>query len=151
MERIIEIIVYVISELRQKKEISEIDLDTLEKLGYSNSEISTAFSWIIDQADMTDSKVSEVQFTNSRSFRILHEVERDLFTKDALGELIQLHSLKILSNDNIESIIERTLLTGASKIDSADLKSMVSDMLFNSQFNNSIGSRILLRGNDTIN
>lgn len=149
-ERIIEIIVYVISELKQNKQISEIDIDQLNELGYTNSEISTAFSWLVDRLEFSDQMFMKDETTSDDSFRILHEAEKELFTQDAIGQLIQLHSLGILTNDHIESLIERALITGIDRIDSSGLKSFVAGMIFNSQPTSRSGNRILLKGNDTI-
>ncbi len=149
-ERIIEIIVYVISELKLNKQISEIDVDQLHELGYTNSEISTAFSWLVDRMEFSDQMFTKDETSSDDSFRILHEAERELFTQDAIGELIQLHSLGILTNEHIESLIERALITGMDRIDSSGLKSFVAGMIFNAHPSGGSGNRILLRGNDTI-
>ncbi len=149
-ERIIEIIVYVISELKQNKHISDIDVDQLHELGYTNSEISTAFSWLVDRMEFSDQMFLKDETTSDDSFRILHEAERELFTQEAVGELIQLHSLGILTNEHIESLIERALITGMDRIDSSGLKSFVAGMIFNAHPSAKSGNRILLRGNDTI-
>lgn len=149
-ERIIEIIVHVISELRQNKQISEINVGELEQMGYTSSEISTAFSWLADTLDGADSFLSSVNYTKPESFRILHEAERDIFEKEAWGDLIQLHSLGILKNEHIENIIERTIMMGMRKIDSANLKSIVAMLVFNAE-QGSQALRYSLNGNDLIN
>ena len=51
-ERIVEIITFVLSELKQNKKLSEIDLNVLQDRGYSSSEISTAFSWLVDKLEL---------------------------------------------------------------------------------------------------
>jgi uncharacterized protein Smg (DUF494 family) len=45
-EKIIEIIVYLLSELKANKQLTEVDMHKLENLGYTPNEINTAFSWV---------------------------------------------------------------------------------------------------------
>lgn len=150
-ERIVEIIVYVISELKHNRQISDIDINELQKMGYSKTEISTAFSWIVDRFELADKFYVNEEFVNQNSFRILHEAERDLFTKEAWGELLQMLSLGLLTNEHIEMIIERTVMTGMSQITSEHLKLYVANIIFNAQINNFPGSRLMLTGEDLIN
>jgi len=150
-ERIIEIIVYVISELRQNKHISEIDIKELQKLGYTSAEISTAFSWLVDRIELNDKVLTTDIKLKAGSFRILHEAEQELFSRDAWGELIQLHTLGVVGTEHIESLIERALLTGMHEIDTGQLRAFVATMIFNAEGSASGGSRYMLNGSDTIN
>ncbi|MBM2817237.1 MAG: hypothetical protein HW421_3999 [Ignavibacteria bacterium] len=150
-EKIIDIIVYVISELRQNKKISDINIDELLSRGYTNAEISTAFSWLVDRIEFSDTTFVVESFSNEESFRILHEAEKDLFTTEAWGDLVSLHSLRLLTNEHIESIIERAMMLGIRKIDSGNLKSFVAMLVFNAESNSNQNSRFMLNGNDTIN
>jgi uncharacterized protein Smg (DUF494 family) len=150
-ERIVEIIVYVISELKSNRQISDIDIDELQKQGYSKTEISTAFSWIVDRFELADKFYINQDFVSQDSFRILHEAERDLFTKEAWGELLQMLTLGLLTNDHIELIIERTIMTGMNQINSDMLKLYVANIIFNAQINNFPGNRLMLTGEDLIN
>ncbi len=149
-EKIVEIITYVLSELKQNKKISEIDLNELESKGYSNSEISTAFSWLVDRVEFSN-KITTLEIESDNSFRILHDAEKELFTDQAWGELIQMQSIGILNSQQIELIIERALLSGIFKIDSFFLKNMIASFIFNATNSLMPGSRVLLSGNDTIN
>jgi uncharacterized protein Smg (DUF494 family) len=150
-EKIVEIIVYVISELKHHKNIAEIDLKELQQKGYSSSEISTAFSWIVDKIEFNTEVFIAPVLADENSFRILHEAEKDLFTQEAWGDLIQLHSLGIIKNEHIEAIIERTLMLGLRKIESPHLKGFVAMTIFNYLGNDLPGSRLMLTGNETVN
>lgn len=147
-EKIVEIISHVLKEIKSNKEISEIDLKKLSSKGYSEKEISTAFSWLIDRVEFKD-PFSFADITNS--FRMLHSAERDLFSTEAYGELVELNSLGVLSNQNIEDLVEKALFTGFALIDTPKLKQMVAEILLSSEGTIENGSRLLLRGNDTIN
>jgi len=149
-ERIIEIIVYVITELRQNKNFTEIDVKELQKRGYSNIEISTAFSWLVDRIEISQQLFTQEKQSQASSFRVLHEAEKDLFTQEAWGELIQLNSLGIVTNEHIEMIIDRAILSGFRRVDNNLLKSFVAMVIFNVFDDNQTGSRLMLHGNDTI-
>ncbi|MGA2297506.1 MAG: DUF494 family protein [FCB group bacterium] len=150
-EKIIEIIVFVIAELKQNKHFDEIDIDELQRLGYTKEEISTAFSWLVDRIEFSDKFPTTAVFTNVKSFRVLHDVEKQLFTPEAWGDLIQLHSLGIITNEMIEVLIERAIMMGMQEIDCENLKSFVASFIFNAHSNNSMSQRYMLKGNETVN
>lgn len=149
-ERIVEIIMHVMSELKRKKEFSQGDVHDLEKLGYSENEISAAFSWIVDKVEFADVLFPIEELSKTDSFRVLSPPERDLFTTEAWGEMIQLNSLGLLSNAGIESLIERGSFIGAGSIDSNHLKWFVAHSIFNIHTQELPGNRIMLTGSDTI-
>ena len=149
-ERIVEIITFVLSELKQNKKLSEIDLTELQDRGYSSSEISTAFSWLVDKLEF-NSQTKPIEISDVNSFRILHDAEKELFTDSAWGELVQMQMLGMISIDQIEQLIERALLSGVFKIDSNYLKNMIAALLFDTTNSITPGSRLMLSGNDSIN
>lgn len=149
-ERIVEIITLVVAEMQRNKSIADINTENLIKLGYSNSEISTALSWLIDRLEFSEN--SFIKHTpDSNSFRILHEAEKDLFTIEAWGEVIQMHALGLLTNEHIEILIERTALMGFKQIDTKQLRLFVAYLVFNVMVNNQPTSQLMLQGNETIN
>ncbi|MBL7973740.1 MAG: DUF494 family protein [Candidatus Kapabacteria bacterium] len=151
-ERIMEIIVHVISEMSTAGSVEDIDISHLQMQGYTEAEISIAVSWLVQQ--MQESPVPAegkvLQQTSSTSFRTLHPAEQHLFSKEAHGELIQLLTLGIITNEHVESIIERCFMFGESGITKKDMYGIISDLIFR---DNSLqaGSRTMLMGNDTIN
>jgi uncharacterized protein Smg (DUF494 family) len=150
-ENVVEIIALIVSELRTNKKLNEINIAKLNDLGFTESEISTAFSWIVDRYEfIEDSIITHGDDFAPSSHRILHEAESHLFTTNAWGTLVELKTLGIINNLHIENIIERAMLAGVQLIDDIQLKSFIANLLFNANFNNN-GSRIMLRGNDTIN
>lgn len=149
-DRIVDIIAYVISELRQNKTINEVDISELQDRGYTNSEISTAFSWLADRLEFSEQVFIESDVEHSSSFRVLHEAERELFTREAWGNLVEYMSLGIISNEHVESILEKSLMSGAQRIDDELLKTFIATSIFNASADIP-GNRIMLNGNDTIN
>ncbi len=150
-ERIIEIIVYLLSELREKSDMSEIDLTKLKQLGYSNSEISAAFSWIVDRVEFSDELFKGELFPSDVSFRVIQGSEVDLFTKEAWGEMIQLQILGLIDNDQIETMIEKAMVSGNQDIDKGAIHQFVANHLRNPDNHSKFGSRFMLDGSETIN
>ncbi|MES2764649.1 MAG: DUF494 family protein [Bacteroidota bacterium] len=154
-ERIIEIIIYVISELRQETKIQDINLLKLEELGYSQSEISAAFSWLADRVEMNAQLPAiaklPVDTPQKNSFRILHGAEQELFSQEAWGELLQMEQLGLLKVEHIEQIIERVSLLGYRIEEVSEIRNMAASLIFHSQMIKPAGSRFMLSGKDTIN
>jgi uncharacterized protein Smg (DUF494 family) len=151
-ERIIEIIVFVMSELRHNKNINDINIEELEDLGYTSSEISAALSWLVDRMEFNDKFFISDQSTRPSSFRVLHDFERDIFTPEAWGEIIQLNTLGLVSNEMIESMIDRAAIMGIRMLDVDQVKTFVANSVFNFQnSSNDYGNRLVLLGNDSIN
>ncbi len=48
-ERIVEIIVYLVIEFVQINDLHEVDMSSLTRDGYTQNEISKAFSWIFER------------------------------------------------------------------------------------------------------
>ena len=92
-ERIIEIMVILLAELNSNEELSGIDFEKLSSLGYSNEEITTAFSWVVDKLDTIKGREKKEKESKESSFRILNKLEKALFTTEAWGEIINLKTL----------------------------------------------------------
>ena len=86
-ERIIDIILYLVTQIRQKTPIEQIDIKRLVSDGYTDAEIGAAFSWL---ADRTDYGQYDPLTRPRTTFRVLHESERMLFRQDAYGYMLQL-------------------------------------------------------------
>jgi uncharacterized protein Smg (DUF494 family) len=150
-ERIIEIIVYLISELQDKRGFDDIDMGELQELGYTKSEISTAFSWLADKIDVTERVYDNFTQPSAKSFRVLHSAEEEMFTKEAWGLLIQLQTLGLLNPEHTESIIEKALMSGFGEISAPLLRSIVAGLVFNAPVDGTSSFRYMLDGSDTIN
>lgn len=149
-ERIVELISIVMQELKNNVKIGDIDIDQLLEKGYTNSEISTAFSWLVDRIEFDKSFLSE-KVTTDDSFRMLHAAEDELFTKDGWGEMIHLKALGIIDSDIVEQLIESFMVREIYKADARFVKRQVWQKVIDGNFSINPGSRIVLKGNDTIN
>jgi len=150
-ERIIEIIVLVISELSKNKTIDDINLDALKSKGYTREEISTAFSWLNERIDSSHSFLQGFSNNDDKSIRILNRIEEDLFTKKAWGEIIYLRTIGLLTNQNIEAIIDWASLIGVGKMTIHQLRAYLAFNIFKISGPDKFGNRFTLLGNDTIN
>ncbi len=149
-DKVIEIIVYILSEIKEIKQLSEIDINLLSHKGYSDSEINTAFAWIFSKLDD-----GELVFKNetdvTRSHRIFNLVEDKIFTVDAKGYLLLLRELGLLSDLDIDLVVEKVFLSGYQRIDIKELKKFIASLILNSESKSDILSRMILQNNDTIN
>lgn len=132
MERLVEILIYFATELMKKSEIDELDVKHLLNKGYSKSEISIALSWIFERLVKEKSEVFQNLHPQNKSFRYLHEAERDLFTPDGWQELTQLYLLGLLPLDLMELFIDRAMMMGLRNIDAGLVKKFIANLLFDS-------------------
>lgn len=149
-ERIIEIIVYLISQLHEKRSINDITVDKLNEDGYTATEISTAFSWLIDRMEFGDQVITNDDIAQSNSFRMLHADESSVITPEAFGYLLQMQQLGLITNEHVEMVVERSMLMGGRKVSDAEMKAIIASVIFNAEAQSSGGSRMLLNGTDTI-
>lgn len=149
-EKIIEIIVYLIREIQHDKRLGEIDLHVLAEDGYTENEISTAFSWLFDKIQLGESILADEHRSSPHSHRILHDIERSIITADAHGYLIQLRELGLLGDMEVEQAIDRIMMAGFASVGLPEMKSVVASILFDYDDSNRIGSRLMLNSKDTI-
>lgn len=151
-ERLIEIIIFVMSMVKFTKiSLPEIDYKALENLGYSQSEISAALSWIVSGVEYRD----KYNIANAPSaelpFRVLTESEKEIFADEVLFELSNYVDLGIINNEQMEFIIERLDSVGIQNIDSGILKSIIAAVVFSQTLSNPQNKGLVLSGSESIN
>ena len=145
-ERIVEIILYLVSELRSNKRLSDVDVSSLTRDGYTQSEISSAFSWLFERLSLGKS-MTDVTSGASTSHRMLNDTEKMVVESQAYGYLIQCQQLVLLNNIDVETIIERIMMAGFTTIGLPEMKSFVAGYLFDMEASN---GQVSLGMNDTI-
>jgi uncharacterized protein Smg (DUF494 family) len=145
-ERIVEIILYLVSELRSNKRLSDVDVSSLTRDGYTQSEISSAFSWLFERLSLGKS-MTDVTSGASTSHRMLNDTEKMVVESQAYGYLIQCQQLGLFNNIDVETIIERIMMTGFTTIGLPEMKSFVAGYLFDMEGSN---GQVSLGMNDTI-
>ena len=132
-QRIVEIILYVIGEIESRRvNLDEIDgiSEDLIKQGFSRREVATAFS-VFNQRVMGSrdrSQISEPQ--NPNAFRVLHDIESQYISSEALGHVLKLLRIGVLSNADVEELIERCVMMGSPAAEMSEMKMMVATHLF---------------------
>ncbi len=148
-EKIIEIIVYILSEIRNSKPINEIDTIKLNSDGYTDAEINTAFAWIFSKINSGETLFSE-QPKKAGSHRFFHNAEKNILTTEAIGYLIQMKELRIISDMEREEIIDKVLLSGYQKAGVEEIKIIISSMLLEMKDEYNEVNRLVLQNNETI-
>ncbi|MEE8239106.1 MAG: DUF494 family protein [Nitrososphaerales archaeon] len=149
-EKVIEILVYIMSEVQENKRLSDIDLGDLKSQGYTQSEISAAFSWLYDTMRITDGMVTRVTKPVLGSRRVLNEAEKLVFSTESQGYLIQLRELGLLDDQDVESVIERAMVTAYEKLSVDELREIVASVLFSKTGRNAGTNHSMLNSRDTI-
>jgi uncharacterized protein Smg (DUF494 family) len=148
-ERVVEILVYLMAEIDANKRLSEINLEDLTERGYTQSEISAAFSWLYDNLLVHDGFVEHGSLPSKDSRRVFHEAEKLMMTTDAQGYLMQLFEIGLLDNRDLESIIERAMMSGFEKLSLEDVQEIAAGVLL-AKHNAWKESRSTLNENGTI-
>jgi Smg protein len=161
-ERIMEIVFFLLSEIKENKPLAEIDLKPLSVRGFSEIEISTAFSWLIDKFSQgsDDPLILAVPFGKKpsllgpakdlASFRVYHEIESSVISKEARGFMLQMLELGILTDSDVEFMIDRIMLSGAQSASLEEVKDFVTSMLFHFDAPYSPLGRVMLSGSERV-
>jgi len=149
-EKVVELLIYIMSEMQDNKRISDIDLSDLKTRGYTQSEISAAFSWIYENSDLSPQRPSGGTRSAPGSRRVLHDAEKAALATESQGYLIQLRELGLLDEGDFETVIERAMMAGYEKLSVADLQEIVASVLFARGGDDPSGNRSMLNSGDTI-
>ena len=153
-----EIVLYLVGEIRRNKQLADIDLKKLSDRGYSESEVSTAFTWLVDkimvvgaQAELTPGAAQKALDTGGRNpFRIYHELELAILQADARGYLLQLRELGLLKDAELELILDRLWLLGAQNISLEEVRDFAAGIIFDFNDSSRTGSRMMLSLTDRV-
>jgi len=152
VERIMEIIAYVIGARAEGTPLAKIDVNELARLGYTDGEISAALNWILERADVMEAEhETDADDSDRLSFRILHGLESETITPEAWGLLLSYRNLGFLSNEDLEQIIERAMmLHGEMEVDLEEIRAIVAVYVSN-QAERAGANRHLLSGTESVN
>jgi uncharacterized protein Smg (DUF494 family) len=145
-ERVVEIILFLVNELRSNKRLNDVDVSSLTRDGYTQSEISSAFSWLFERLSVGKA-ITDVTSGASTSHRMLNDTEKMVVGSQAFGYLIQCQQLGLLNNIDVETIIERIMMAGFAAVGLSEMKSFVAGYLFDLENSN---GQVSLGTNDTV-
>ncbi len=146
---VIDLIIYLVKRIHIGAKLKDIKLDKLR--GYNHSEISAAYSWLIQKHESGELVGEQAEMKNLPAPRVLHPNERARISSDAYGYILELYYIGILDPRRMERLIEYAMLRIDNEVtDVADVKEWVAGMIFDSEYLGSDRS-LFLKGNETIN
>lgn len=128
-ERIVELLVMLMAQLQTRTHMADLDVSGLSGQGYSQSEISTAVSFLFDRYQGKPN-VASAEMAGTRSIRVLHPIERSIIQPDGFGLVIQCYHFGLLTASDVESVIERIMLSGIGTAGVEEVKSAIAALLF---------------------
>jgi len=131
--RAVNCTLYIMNELQ----IYEIKNDEiallaqfLKEKGYSSSEIKSAMFWLIDRKNsLNESFEATGGSRSSYTFRVLNEIESSIITPPAHGYLIQLLELGLISEIELERVLERATSFGLASVGIREIEAIASVVL----------------------
>jgi len=131
-ERIVEIIVILLEGFRDQHTTETYQNMTgqLVKEGYTEHEINLAFAWVFDHmrksALASDGQLPLITFSPQGDT----DIEKLVISAEAYTYLMQLHSLGLLSENQIDAVIEKSIHHGSMNISIEDMKSITASIIF---------------------
>lgn len=131
-ERIIEILVYLLSELyREKPNKSKVNLTSnLVLKGYTETEINLAFAWIFNHLRRPITGGGDGTHSFTEDMDNYPDADQLVISPEAYGYLLHLLDLGIIKDNDVEMFVERALAYGKNAINVDDLKSIVATIIF---------------------
>lgn len=156
--RIIEIVMFLVDQMQDRRDLAEVDTKSLSLKGYSETEISTAYSWLLDKAALTviqmEANLSgkkQVSFSKSQDpFRPFHDVEQNLISREGRGMLIQMRELGLLTDADVETIIDRIWFAGGRDVSAEVIRELSAHVIFDFNDSTRSGSRMMLSAQDRV-
>jgi uncharacterized protein Smg (DUF494 family) len=132
-DRILEIVVHLMDHIRDNQgRLAEMEgvVSELKNLGYTDNEISSAYSWLLERFDVTDNTFYSNFPEQHFSTRILTNFERYQLTTDAHGFLIKLLHHGLIDDEQFESILERGGMFSPKPVTLDQIKLISSAVVF---------------------
>ncbi len=149
-EKVVEILVFIMSEIQENKRLQEIDISELKNKGYTQSEITAAFTWLYDNIQQGDAQRPRATDIARGSHRVFHEAERQILSTEAQGYLMQLRELGLLDDNDLETVIERAMMSGYQKLSVEEVRDVVTAVLFVKDSTRPSSGRSMLNEGDSV-
>ena len=132
-ERILEIVFYLVQHVRDHdgslahfEDISR----SLKNLGFTESEISSAYGWFLEEVQSRSERFTFSAKARVRIPRVFAELEKQQLELAAQGYLIQLYQMGVVSPEEFEQIVERAMMMAPETVDVESIKMIASTVLF---------------------
>lgn len=160
---IVDLIVLLARRVRLGESLNDIKDDTLKN--FDKSEISAAYSWILQKYPVTENtpvpgnaylksdkttKIPSNKANPDHNHRVLHFAERMLITPEAYGYLLEMVEIGIIDQHVMESVIEKVMFHTSEKITLEQVKKMIAEHLFETN-RTSQSNHSFLKGNESVN
>jgi uncharacterized protein Smg (DUF494 family) len=149
-EKVVEILVFIMSEIQGNKPLNEIDLTDLKDRGYTASEINAAFTWLYENVQTVRTGTTLPDRPSLGSRRVLHDAEKMALSTQAQGYLIQLGELGLLDSKDLEMVIERAMVAGYEKLSVEEVREIVASVLFSKEGKHPGSNHSMMNTEDTI-
>lgn len=147
-ERVVEILVYLMHELQEERQLADVDLAELRDRGYTAGEISAAYTWLAESLAPGEGGRRRTGHAAAESRRHFHDAERNVLSPQALGYLIDLREVGLLTDADVETVVERAMVSGFERLGREDVQSIVATVLFSR--GGGPDGRLLTPGSETI-
>ena len=131
--RLLEIVVILMDYLREHQgALNNADelYDALQDMGFAESEISSAYYWLLDRFGAAGEQYFSEFPVMTLSNRVLSDTERLHITPEAHGFLLRLLNLSLIDEEQFEAIVERAQVFGSRPVDIDQLKLVASSVVF---------------------
>lgn len=146
----LEIISKIIDGLTNEFTLEEIEKRLISNQIYDQSLIAKTYSWLYDKLLSNTLKTKENP-SYSASMRIFNENELEILGKENFNKLLKLFNAKILTNEDIDTIMNQLSIFHSYQISERDMSILLLSTLFDVDRLAPPGSRMLLYLNDKIN
>ena len=131
--RILEIVVLLMDYIRdnQGHPVDSDDLSmSLRSLGYSDSEISSAYSWLLERFEQAPEQHFSQLPERSQSIRVLTPVEQAVLTVEGQSFILKLYNGGIIDDQQFEELLDRISILGSKPVTLEQVKLIASTVLF---------------------
>jgi len=136
-ERVMEIVAYIVDAMQSN--LDETILGNIESLsqllmeqGYTENEINSAFSWLIDMMPTTVESDNPIeQALPEQQDHTWYHLDKSAFSPAAYNYIVQLHELDIVGEAEIEQILDHSLKSGKHGISISEIKALVASLILN--------------------
>ena len=135
-DRVMEIVAYIVNAMQSSLDDAIIGrIETLSEVlieqGYTENEINSAFSWLIEKIPSdADTDYPSEQSPYDQQDRAWYNFEKSAFTPAGYDFLVQLRELDIIGETEIEQILTQSLKNGKHGISISEIKALVSSLIF---------------------
>jgi len=131
-EKVLEIVIYLMRHIEENggrfEGIKEM-ADRLRTEGFTDSEINSAYFWIMDQYQQPEFMARFRSHPSVGYRRVFSDEERSYFTTEAQGELIQMRQLGIVNEAQLELIIQKVIMSIRDRIDAVAVRALAWSLI----------------------